>query len=738
MQEKQLYHIEGSVDSVIYKNEANGFAVLTLDVGGEPVTVVGEIGNVDEGEELRLTGEYINHQKFGTQFKAHLCERALPTTASAIQKYLASGAIKGIGPVLAKKIVKHFGASTLDVLENEPERLTEVDGITPKKSKNIIVEFKNVFGIRSLMMTLSKYAIAPSYGVSAWKYFGKNILEMINANPYVLCGFGIELPFLKAEEIAEDLSISRDSSDRIRAGITCVLVENTYSGHCCLPYDKLLDKSCSLLQIEKELFKKVLMEEIDSQNLVEYTKKDRKYIYLREYYVAENFISARISYMRNNLFNNKIDFDEVIDIDEKQNGIKYQTLQRKAINEALSKGFMILTGGPGTGKTTTLNAIISLFEQQGMVVMIAAPTGRAAKRISDLTGYDAKTIHRLLDIEPSEGNKFKFVHNEMNLLDCDVVIIDEMSMVDTLLFDALLRAMPLNCRLIMVGDSDQLPSVGAGNLLKDMIDSEVVPVVSLKEIFRQAGQSSIVTNAHKIINGDYPDLSKKDNDFFFFQRLEHEHASETIIDLCKNRLPKAYDFSPIENIQILSPTRKGPLGIVELNKKLQNELNPPKKELSEMKMPIYTFRENDKVMQTKNNYDIVWKREAESGTGIFNGDIGIILEVDKAQATVAIDFEGRICSYNIAMLEHLELAYAITVHKSQGSEFDVVILPVLGGYDKLYFRNLLYTAVTRAKKLMILVGSTKRIEYMIDNNRRTNRYSCLRDMLEREVENGNE
>lgn len=733
MQTKQLSHLEGSVDSVIYVNEANGFAVLTLDSGGEPITVVGEIGNVNEGEELNLTGEYITHRKFGSQFKAHLCERSLPKTATAIQRYLASGVIKGIGPVLAKKIVKQFGDNTLDIFENEPERLIEVDGISPKKSIKILAEFKNVFGIRTLMMNLSKYAISPSYGVRAWKQWGNSVIDMINVNPYVLCSYGIELPFIKAEEIALDLSIPKDSENRIRAGISCVLVENTFLGHTCIPYDKLMDKSCQMLEISQCEFDTVLVNELENQNLVEHIKKDRRFIYLREYYIAESFISRRFGYMKKSLYNNQIDFNEVIDIDERQNNIKYESLQRKAINEALSKGIMVLTGGPGTGKTTTLNAIISLFEQQGMNVFIAAPTGRAAKRISDLTGYEAKTIHRMLDIEPGDGFRFKFVHNEMNLLDCDVIIIDEMSMVDVLLFEAMLRAMPLSCRLVMVGDSDQLPSVGAGNLLKDLIESGIVPVVKLKEIFRQAEKSSIITNAHKIINGEMIDLSKKDNDFFFFQRLEFESTLDTIVNLCKIRLPKAFGYSPIDDIQILSPTRKGPIGVVEINKRLQSELNPPSKLLSELKMPNYTFRENDKVMETKNNYDIVWERGEEKGKGVFNGDIGTIIEVNKTTSTIKIDFEGKICIYSEATLETLELAYAITVHKSQGSEFDVVVLPLLGGYDKLYFRNLLYTAVTRAKKLLVIVGSTKRVEFMIENNRRTNRYSCLKDMLEREV-----
>lgn len=729
MEEKVLCRLEGSVDSIVYKNEDNGFAVLTLDADGEPVTVVGEIGNVEEGEELLLTGEYINHPKFGSQFKAHLCERTLPQTASAIQRYLASGVIKGIGPVLAKKIVRKFGDSTFEIFDNEPDRLLEIDSISKKKLDKIVAEYKTVFGIRALMMHLSKFSISPSYGVRAWKKWGLSALEMIEKNPYILCIYGVELPFDKAEEIAQSLDIPHNSPDRIKAGITCILTENTYSGHTCLPLDKLCEISKRTLGITDEEFHEVLDIEEEDQNLVTYKKKGRDFVFLADYYIAESFIARRLGYMKMNVYDNGISFDEVIDIDENQNGIKYQSLQRKAINQALGNGYMILTGGPGTGKTTTLNAIISLFEQQGLKVLICAPTGRAAKRISDLTGYEAKTIHRLLDIEPSQSDKFRFAHNENNLLDCDVIIIDEMSMVDVLLFEALLRAMPLSAKLIMVGDTDQLPSVGAGNLLKDLIDSKIIPSVCLKEIFRQAHLSSIVRNAHMINSGELPDLSEKDNDFFFLQRLDNENAVDTIVDLQKNRLPKAYGFSSIDDIQVLCPTRIGMLGVYELNKRLQQELNPPSKELSELKMPYYTFRVNDKVMQNKNNYDIIWSKEAEKGSGIFNGDIGRILEVDKSSATVRIDFEGRVCTYNSAMLENLELAYAITVHKSQGSEFDAVIIPVLGGSTKLCYRNLLYTAVTRAKKLLILVGSKGQIEAMVANNRRSCRYSCLKDML---------
>lgn len=731
--ENELIHIEGTVETVLFCNEQNGYIVLDLDTGGDYVTVVGELGTIEEGEELRLTGKYVTHPKFGAQFRAEACERKLPATETAILKYLSSGVIKGIGPTLAKRMVEEFGDKTLEVIENTPEDLIKVKGMSAKKADEISQEFRRIFGIRALMIFLAGYGVSPSVAVSAWKRWGQFAVEQIKANPYILCSQGIELEFSKAEEMAAKLEIPKDSPGRIRAGICYILTHNAFNGHTCLPEDRLKETAVKLLDVGEEVFDDNLSAACDDDELCVYDKDGRSFVFLQDFFRAEQYISTRLSVMNDCFKDTGTDYSKLIDIEEKTKIITYADKQREAISLALSKGFLILTGGPGTGKTTTLKAIISLYEQRGMKVMITAPTGRAAKRIADLTGYPAKTIHRLLEVMYDKSGQLKFKHNEQDPVSCDVMIIDEMSMVDTLLFESLLRALKLSCRLIMVGDSDQLPSVGAGNILKDMIDSGRLTVVALNEIFRQAQQSCIITNAHKIVNGEEPDLSRKDSDFFFMQRLDAEGAAVTVTELCSRRLPDAYGYSPLDDIQVLCPSRKGILGSVEMNKMLQRVLNPPKKELSEVKGILFTFRDGDKVMQTKNNYDIVWKKDGENGTGIFNGDIGTIVKVKRGEDTVVIDFEGRIAEYSLEMLEQLELAYAITVHKSQGSEFTAVIIPLLGGFDKLYYRNLLYTAVTRAKKMLIIVGSKSIVEKMVHNDRRTLRYTCLRHMIESEL-----
>ena len=732
MEEKELTKISGTVEAIVYKNPSNGYVILELDSNNTLITVVGEIGNIEEGEELYLKGEYVNNPKYGVQFKALVCERKMPETAHAIQKYLSSGVIKGIGPALAKNIVDVFGEKSLEIIENNPEQLAKVKGFTKKKIETVRQELQRVFGMRKLMNYLEAFKISPAIAIKAWKKWGQFSIDIINDNPYALCEFGVDLDFVKADEMATELEYPSDDPNRIKAGMTYILNENANSGHTCVPTDFLQKTSCKFLDVSEEAFYKSLEQEYNEANLIEYEKNNRCFTYLSEYYVAENYIVSRLSAMKAFFLDSGTEFDNAIDLIEEENGIKYEELQKKAISLALSKGFLILTGGPGTGKTTTLNAIISLYEQQGLKAVIAAPTGRAAKRISDLTGYTAKTIHRLLEVAYDDGSGImKFVHNEQNTIDCDVLIVDEMSMVDTILFAELLKGIKLSCKLILVGDSDQLPSVGAGNLLKDLIDSKTMTVVQLTEIFRQARESCIVTSAHKIVSGEMPELDNSSKDFFVLQRSDEQTTIETIVDLYKRRLPKAYKYDPTTDIQIISPSRKGTAGTVEINKRIQLEINPPKLGKNEIRGPVYIFRENDKVMQTRNNYDIVWKKEEEVGTGVYNGDIGIITEIRKREGIIVIDFEGKIVEYNTDMLEQLELAYAVTVHKSQGSEFPAVIFSIVGVSNKLYYRNLLYTAVTRAKEILIIIGTSEMLETMIENKRKTLRYSCFKDMLKR-------
>ena len=727
--EQKLLHIEGTVENVLFKNESNGYTVLDLDAGGELITVVGEIGDVEEGEGLILEGHYDTHRRFGTQFKAEYCERKLPESVVNIEKYLASGAVKGIGAGLAKKIVAVFGEKTLDIMENDPYRLSEVKGISNKMCEEIAAEARKLFSLRCIMSYLSQYGIKSGFAMRTYRQYGVDAIELMKLNPYILCGEDIGLEFKKADTIAHDLHIPKNSDKRIIAGLQYILRANTAVGHSCLPLDILLTKAENALGISEKDFYSSYNAALDDDDLFEYVKNDREYVYLPEYFHAESFIADRIKVLKDFTSPEDFDFDALVDAEQEEHGIEYEELQRRAIISAVSRGLMILTGGPGTGKTTTLNAIISLFEKRGFKVLLTAPTGRAAKRMSDLTGCEAKTIHRLLEVVYDKSGRLTFAHNELNPLECDVIVIDEMSMVDVLLFEKLLHALRLGCKLIMVGDSDQLPSVGAGNLLGDLIASGAVTVIKLQEIFRQARKSCIVTNAHRIVSGEMPDLSRKDSDFFFFRRSAPEAVSELLVDLARTRLPKAYNYSPTDDIQIIAPSRKGALGTVELNKLLQEKINPNDGKKPEVKGRIFTFRIGDKVMQTRNNYDIIWKKDDEQGTGVFNGDIGKVVNINMMTRDVIIDFDGRVTAYPFDTLDQIELAYAVTVHKSQGCEFEAVIIPLLGSFDKLCYRNLLYTAVTRAKKLLIIIGSEDDISRMTANNRRTRRYSCLKDML---------
>ncbi len=728
--------IEGEVDRVRFKNSDGSFCVISVSTQYELITAVGPLGDIEEGEMVVLTGEFFTSEIYGKELKVKMFERSLPSTEASILRYLSSGALKSVRPLVAKMLVKKFGDKTLEIIENEPEKLLEIAGLSQERIDTIHEEFKKAFAARALVVYMNKNGIATKYGVRAWRKLGNTAQEEIRKNPYIMCGDGIDLPFEDADSIAEKEEIPRDSEQRIRAGIRFALREVAREkGHTCIAMEALKYDAVKLLKISGELFDEVKKIALAEQDIYELEINGESFVMLDDYYKAEEYIARRLEVMKAVSHDNKIDFSPVIDLEESQTGIKYEKTQRKAINLALSEGFLVLTGGPGTGKTTTLNAIISLLEQQSLDVLIAAPTGRAAKRISDLTGHEAKTIHRMLEVMPSDGERMLFVHDEDNLLECDVMVVDEMSMVDSELFEALLRALKVTCKLVLVGDSDQLPPVGAGNVLQDIIDSGVMSVVRLTEVFRQSQQSDIVMNAHRIVSGEMIDLKKRDNDLVYMHRDNPDDIYKTLVELCAERLPNKYGVSPIADIQVLSPTKQGAISTHYLNKILQEKLNPSADDKDEVKTVYRTYRVGDKVMQTRNNYEISWTLENgddddDSGKGVYNGDIGIITAADAQAKTLEVNFEGRIAEYRGEMLDDLELAYAVTVHKSQGSEYDVVILTLYQGLDALYYRNLLYTAVTRAKKLLVILGTAGRIAYMIRNNKKSLRFTALRYMLE--------
>ena len=732
MENIELVEIEGSVEEIIFKNEDTGFCVLELNTGEELLAVVGLLASANAGDDLRITGYHTNHPAYGRQFKAEVFERSFPKTADAIYKYLASGVIKGIGPVLARDIVGTFAEDTFNIIETAPNRLSEVKGISPRKAEKLSTEFKKVFSARTVMLFLEQHGITCAHSVLVWKKWGEKSVDYIKDNPYILCTDDIMVPFSAADEIAYKMEFSIKDISRIKAGLCHVLRFNTNNGFTALPKDQLLKLTEKLLGVDKTDIQTAL-DICISEFLLYNIKKEvqnKEFIMLPVFYLAETYIANRLKSMlkQNEVYEN---LDTLIDLTQTETGIVFEEKQRQAIINSQKYDVMILTGGPGTGKTTVLNGILSLFEHQGMIVDIAAPTGRASKRISEVTGRESKTIHRLLGAGFEKG---VFQKHEGDPLKSDVVIIDETSMLDTELFANLLRAIKPEAKLILVGDHNQLPSVGPGNILHDLIQSEIIPVTELTEIFRQSSQSLIVLNAHKIISGKMPELSIKDNDFFFIERNNNESAANTIIQLVSERLPATYDFDPVEDIQVLTPSRKGNLGVIDLNNKLQSVLNPVLKHKNKkgdktVRFGDYTFRENDKVMQNCNNYDIEWEKDNESGSGVFNGDIGIIQKIDSRAHEITINFEGRKAVYSQELLKELELAYAVTVHKSQGNEFDAVVIPIFGGFEKLYYRQLLYTAVTRAKKMLIIVGSTKRVGDMVRNNKKMLRYTGLKYFL---------
>lgn len=727
----QYEQIKGIVDSVTYKSNESGYAVVTIKYKSEYVVATGTISHLNEGDSVILYGEYVMHPVYGKQFKCDVCEITAPQTQAQLLKYLSSGAIKGIGPATAIKIIERFKENSLEIIQDYPLRLAEIKGISEDKALSISEQFKLQFGIRDIMLSLSKFKISPNEASTIFKVLGANSIEIINDNPYVLCNHDIGLSFERVEEIAEHFGIPLEDNNRVYAGIIYILNANLSNGHTCLPKNKLIEVSAKLLSLDYEHISDSLNLMIDSFAVYSYIFDEDEYIFLQDYAEAEKYIASRVkAFSRNNIALNGISEKELEFVEDRL-GIEFDSIQIDAVNAAMQNNFFILTGGPGTGKTTTLNAIIEIFDNRNLNIALAAPTGRAAKRMKELTGREAKTLHRLLEAEHGSDSKLCFAKNQKHQLDFDVIIVDEMSMVDVLLFKALLEATRVSSRIILVGDSDQLPSVGAGNVLNDLILSDTVPYVRLEKIFRQAGESAIVTSAHNIINGIVPEDYEKSKDFFFLKRGDTASVLKTVVDLCFDRLPAAYGFDSVNDIQVLCPSRKKECGTNNINVILQNALNPLNDGDVELNYKGISFRIGDKVIQNKNDYDIFWQSyTGESGCGIFNGDIGYIEDIDINSRMLRVRFDDKTAEYyeeNFNLLEH---AYAITVHKSQGCEFDCVVIPLFDTSPLLMYRNLLYTAITRAKKFIVFVGNTEIFCKMVENNRKTLRYTSLKHFLE--------
>ena len=726
--------ITGIVEDIAFRNEGNGWTVIDVSLNNELLTAVGVMPGISAGETVTLTGTFTIHPSFGRQFKVSAFSRAMPETTDQIFKYLASGIIKGIGPKKATNIIEKFGADTLYVIENEPERLASIRGISEDQAKAISEEFKKQSALRSVMLGLEKYDFTPAECMRLFKKLGIKAVEKIEENPYALCSMGLGISFERAEVIESKLPKKPLPDFRIREGILHVMRYNSSNrGHTCIPREKLLKPSSELLSVSPDEIDITIDSLINTAQLKAYNFDGKEFVFLPSAFIAERKIADRINIIASFPPPSAPQLADWIEYAERINNIKYETQQRLAIATAAKKGLLVLTGGPGTGKTTTIKGIINIFERQHLDIALAAPTGRAAKRMSEVTGMEAKTIHRLLEVEWDEDDRPVFRRNAENPLDCNALILDELSMVDIHLFASLLDALPLGCRLILVGDSDQLPPVGAGNVLQDLIVSDMLPIVCLSQVFRQAMESKIVTNAHKIVGGENPDLANDGKDFFHMEKPSAFLSSQTIVDLCASRLPTAYNWDPFSDIQVITPSKKGETGTHNLNKLLQDALNPPDEEKKQVTVGSKLFRVGDKVMQVKNNYDVEWESKDEKGKGIFNGDIGILTQINLQNGVCTVNFDGRVANIVAELLDDIELAYAITVHKSQGSEFKAVVLPTIGIVPNLAYRNLLYTAVTRAKELLVTVGSAQTVYDMTQNDKKAKRYSALAYFLK---ENG--
>ena len=723
--------LKGTIESLVYRNESNDYTVIeVVDESDNLVTAVGIMPMAYEGEIVTLRGRWTYHKEFGRQFAFDSFDKSLPSVIDGIFKYLSSGTIKGVGPVTALKIVNHFGAESFDVIENRPEWLTDINGITRKKAVAISESFRQQSGIRSIMMFCKDY-MAPGEVARVYKRFGAGAVGIIKENPYILCESESGIPFAKADAIAKSLGISADDKHRVLGALVAILRSSAASmGHTCLPCGDLISRATEILEISADRISSILDQLLDESEISSYKINDTEYIMTSEVAEDEDCVAKNIYRLCESAGRfGAMDVSSLIEKVELSLGITFAPLQRKALFASLESGVMILTGGPGTGKTTVVRAMLSIFKSVGLKTVLAAPTGRAAKRMSEATGEEAKTVHRMLEMERTTDDRTRFCRNERNPLSEKVVIVDEASMLDLSLMAAVLRAMTRGSRLILIGDSDQLPSVGAGNILADLISSERISTIRLTEIFRQSKESLIITNAHKINEGISPILTSTDNDFFFVRRELERDIPETIATLIDERLPKTYGRDIKDKIQVITPSKKGNGGVEIINEVLQRRLNPPGKFKREKSAHGILFREGDRVMQVANNYDIEWEKNGVSGFGLFNGDIGIIEKIDDNEENMIIRFDDKTASYSFSMLDDLELAYAITVHKSQGSEYSVVIIPMYSCAPMLMARNLFYTAVTRAKNMVILVGRSDIPRKMTENYRQIARFTTLKDKI---------
>ena len=729
----------GYVDHIIYRNTENGYTVLVLVAEDEEITCVGTFSDIAEGENIEATGEYTDHPVYGKQFKVSSFEEKEPQDEIAIERYLGSGAIKGIGVALAARIVRRFKQDTFRIIEDEPERLAEVKGISERKAMEIAEQVNAKKDLRQAMIFLQQYGINTNLAVKIYNTYGQEIYSVLTENPYRMAEDVAGVGFKTADEIAARAGIRTDSDFRIRSGIIYTLQQATTEGHTYLPKEELRFRTAQLLDISEDFIEPHFMNLAMERKLIIRTKDDVVQVYSSAFFYMEANSATMLKQLNMSYEVSDDSIESRVKRIEKQTGMELDGQQLEAVKEAARNGLFILTGGPGTGKTTTINTIIRYFEMEGLDIFLAAPTGRAAKRMSETTGYEARTIHRMLEVNGGPEGNGGFQRNEHNPLETDVIIVDEMSMVDMTLMYALLKAVPMGSRLILVGDVNQLPSVGPGSVLKDMIDSNQFPTVKLEKIFRQASTSDIIVNAHKINKGEEVSLDNKSLDFFFLKRYEADKIIQVTLQLIKQKLPKYVDASEFD-IQVLTPTRKGLLGVERLNNILQMYLNPESPKKREKEYGDMVFREGDKVMQIKNNYQLEWEIRSkyglsiDRGLGVFNGDMGIIEEINLYAETMTICFEeGRMVEYPFKLLEELELAYAVTIHKSQGSEYPAVVIPLFGGPRMLLNRNLIYTAVTRAKKCVTIVGDENVFYTMVNNTAQLKRYSGLYDRIMEEL-----